>query len=457
MRDVDARRRGPRWSSDVARGETMRLAKSIGVADSRPQERATGNALTVVVPIIAGHEQTLQALLDDIGTHIRENALVPFHELRLVHFMRWVVIPADPPSAALLAFESNYDGSLEAHLAELVGAAGAGVHAIYRHCQGYPVGDDVLAADRGAQVMRYLLDHTLPYRAFYAAVPNASAVQIRGEEAIRQAIEEVLSSDDPSGKGRTLDALALCRAASERVRNDPALRPILEAAEDSMPIRPLRLVTGVLGAAALVPALVPGLLAIGVKERFDRQTDQLAIPDRARQLMAREDLQVQNQLTHVVSLRPGPLRALSTRVVLGAIDFLARELFVRGSLGNISSIHFARWVLIDGGKRLLFFSNYDGSWENYLGDFIDRAAIGLTAVWSNTVDFPKSVLLVGKGATDEERFKAWTRAHQIPTQVWYSAYPTLTVANILNNRKISAQLRRGITREDQAREWLQLL
>jgi len=67
------------------------------------------------------------------------------------------------------------------------------------------------------------------------------------------------------------------------------------------------------------------------------------------------------------------------------------------------------------------------------------------------------VLLVGKGATDEERFKAWTRAHQIPTQVWYSAYPTLTVANILNNRKICAQLRRGITHEYQAREWLKRL
>ncbi len=97
-----------------------------------------------------------------------------------------------------------------------------------------------------------------------------------------------------------------------------------------------------------------------------------------------------------MSLRPGPLRALSTRVVLAAIDFLAHEIFTRGSLGNISSIHFARWVLIDEGRRLLFFSNYDGSWEKHLGDFIDKAAVGLTSVWSNTEGFPKTVLLAFK-------------------------------------------------------------
>ena len=33
---------------------------------------------------------------------------------------------------------------------------------------------------------------------------------------------------------------------------------------------------------------------------------------------------------------------------------------------------------------LLFLSNYGGSWESYLEDFITKAHTGLTGVWSNT-------------------------------------------------------------------------
>ena len=39
---------------------------------------------------------------------------------------------------------------------------------------------------------------------------------------------------------------------------------------------------------------------------------------------------------------------------------------------------------------LLFLSNYGGSWESYLEDFITKAHSGLTGIWSNTVGFPKT-------------------------------------------------------------------
>jgi len=126
---------------------------------------------------------------------------------------------------------------------------------------------------------------------------------------------------------------------------------------------------------------------------------------------------------------------------------------VRGTLGGIPTIHFARWVVLDGGRRLLFFSNFDGSWENYLGDFIDKAAPGLTAVWSNTVGCPRSEKLVGGGARDEQRFKSWTRDHQIFTQVWYSAYKELTVDNINNNSKVREGLY-GRLGPEATKEWL---
>jgi hypothetical protein len=411
-----------------------------------PTPELAGSALTIVTPIVAGQEASLKTLLEEIGTHIKTNSYIPFARLETVHFLRWVVIPANSASEpALLAFECNHDGTRQALLEELFAKASRGMHAIYAHCTGY---EAVQASPSRALV--FLLEHAIPYSAFYVAVPGASVRQIRGERAIRERIESFLDE-----RGPAMDARALYQGALERVRKDTELSAVLDNARDSFPFRPLRLTAGLGAALVALPALLPALVAIRVQELFDQQTPSLSIPDQARALMAKEDLQIQNQLTHVVPLRPGPLRATSVRVALGVINFLAHELFTRGNLGGITSIHFARWVLIDNGRRLLFFSNYDGSWESYLGDFIDKASLGLTSVWSNTQEFPKAWFLLFKGATDEERFKAWTRAHQIPTQLWYSAYPDLTVHNILNNKKICAGLRRGLHRDRDLRRWLQ--
>ena len=169
-----------------------------------------------------------------------------------------------------------------------------------------------------------------------------------------------------------------------------------------------------------------------------------------------EDQTGQNQLTHLVDIKPGTFRRRSLKVVLWLIHLLAQILYNKGSLGGIPSIHFARWVFIDNDRRLLFTSNYDGSWESYLGDFTDKAAQGLTAVWSNTIGFPRANDLTDAGARDEQPFKGWVRDHQLPTQVWYSAYPDLSVNNINNNSRIRADLFRPLSEKALAR-WFRRL
>ena len=101
----------------------------------------------------------------------------------------------------------------------------------------------------------------------------------------------------------------------------------------------------------------------------------------------------------------------------------------------------------------MFLSNFDGSWESYLGDFIDKAARGLTAVWSHTVNFPRTRLLVFQGAGDGPRFRQWARANQCRTEVWYSAYPELTMPAIDNNSAIREGLSRTLDAEETQR-WL---
>jgi hypothetical protein len=105
---------------------------------------------------------------------------------------------------------------------------------------------------------------------------------------------------------------------------------------------------------------------------------------------------------------------------------------------------------------VIFTSYYDGSLESYMDDFIDKVAFGLNAAFSNGVGYPRTRFLLFDGAKREEEFKAFLRRQQIPTHVWYSAYPQLTARNIENNALIRSGLSGKLTpRETEA--WLRRL
>jgi hypothetical protein len=198
------------------------------------------------------------------------------------------------------------------------------------------------------------------------------------------------------------------------------------------------------------------LLILRQHEKRDARTareSKLSEPEHTGRLARREDQVVQNQLSSVINIKPGLFRRITLWIVLAVIDLAARYIYNKGSLGGIPSIHFARWVIVDDSRRLAFFSNFDGSWESYLGDFVDRASTGLTAVWGHCVGFPATRWLVLDGAADEQRFKAYARDSQVVTNVWYSAYKRLSVQNINNN----SEIRRGLSGDmsaSQAEVWL---
>lgn len=365
----------------------------------------------------------------------------------------------DTAGASWLAFESNYDGSLEDHLGEIVRQGPRAIHTIYGHCADYPLAaGESLAATGVSTVVSYLVRSAIPYAAFYVAAPTKTAERIRTESKIRDAIEALV---DVLRKAEGWDAMTP-EAIYDAIVAGLGAAEILDAARARQPSPPAsRVLPWVVRAApavlALVPFALPLYVALRIKENSDAEDEVTAAPPGIQALADREDYQVQNQLTHLVDVKPGIVRSVLLRVVLRVIDLLAKYQFNQGKLGGITTIHFARWAFIDGGKKLLFFSNYDGSWENYLGDFIDRAAVGLTGVWSNTAGFPRTKNLVHDGATDEERFKSWTRDHQLPTQLWYSAYPDLTVFNIQQNARICAGLAEKPATREGLLAWLECL
>lgn len=214
---------------------------------------------------------------------------------------------------------------------------------------------------------------------------------------------------------------------------------------------------------ALVIAVVAAYSELRSLEERDSLEERTADPATLEAMFLRENQYgpnrayqyAQNHMISVTQRKPGFIRWFTARLVFWVIGQLATYLYQPGFLSDIGTIHFARWVTPPGTRDVLFFSNFDSSWESYLEDFITKAHNGLTGVWSNSIGFPRSENLFQKGATDGERFKRYARQSMIPTRFWYCAYPTLSTNTIRTNSAIRLGLSGALT-EDEATSWLAL-
>ena len=188
-------------------------------------------------------------------------------------------------------------------------------------------------------------------------------------------------------------------------------------------------------------------------EKTDRPDDAAPDPELVAEIMARENFAAQNHMAAVSPMKPERLRKVTLRFGLWAAGQIAQHFSRPGFLATTGEIHFARWILLPGTDKLLFFSNYDGGWESYLEDFIERSSEGVSGIWSNTVGFPKTKFLFSGGASDGNRLRRWTRRQQRPTLFWYTAYRTLTQDRI----QLNAAIRQGVANvksEADAADWL---
>ena len=170
-----------------------------------------------------------------------------------------------------------------------------------------------------------------------------------------------------------------------------------------------------------------------------------------------EDFDVTNQYTALGSLKPGGFRRCLLSTLLVLAQYFCRHVFCRGYLGRVQTIHFARWVFLDAKSRMFFASSYDGGHEAYMDDFINKVAWGLNLLFSNGLGWPRTDWLLARGARREPLFKYYQRRHQVPTEVWYKAYPGLTLIDLNRNQRIRAELQRRRSSDAQTLAWLKLL
>ena len=109
------------------------------------------------------------------------------------------------------------------------------------------------------------------------------------------------------------------------------------------------------------------------------------------------------------------------------------------------TIHFARWVIVDDDRKLLFTSNFDGAWDTDLRDFTELIPDLLDGVWANCEAYP--------GARRYEEFIAWVRAHQVTTDLFYASFPEVTVRDIKYLRELKGsyeRFERAVERSDRS-------
>ena len=408
--------------------------------------------LILLTPIKPGKVGPLNELLVKIKSSMQAGIESEFKKVSTVHYCRWVILDKnsfregdDPygPINPRLIFSSNFDGDEENHLNELASNLSKYIDEVYECCENYPENDKRNTESR----KNYLKSWRIKTSAFFVGAPWRSVKQVYDEDALRDHIWDYISKNKFDGRSAT--------EIHRSIRNEINSKQDFAWAKKKAAIKPID--WHILVAYGLLIIVVSPLMILWIlyiyffHERRDKNgTMTLSqIPDhKIRELEKDEDLFPQNQFTQVVVMKPGIVRKLNFKIWMLRTKVLAGHMFVKGKLLNIPTIHFARWVLIDNDKHVLFFSNFDGSWQQYLGDFIDQSGWGLSGIFSNTVNFPRTNFMVTGGAYDEEHFLAWSRSTQIPTQVWYSAYPHLSIKNINNNTAIRNDLFKDLNEKE---------
>jgi hypothetical protein len=446
---------------------------------SKPDEDTNEHALMmpqsnvlVTAPLKREREAELRSLLASMNFvpgHVNPaNSLLPFEQFTQIHVARFVIlddqtvrdiqlaygIPA-PKYPLSLAFLADFDGTADAFRADVASRAGTGLERIFSCCQGFEPGTDVA---------RWMKEHDTQPATIYVNWRGRTVGQIREEDELRLALEDHLQERSVAFADRS--PREIHAALREFMRTEMRAGRLALTPPPTTPVGWwLRNAAHFIGVPLALLVLSPLLLLylplfayqLRSREKADAEIAPQVTACYEEQLATLEDYDVTNQFTAMGSLKPGLFRLWTLTFLLWVLNWTTRHIYIRGQLARVGTIHFARWVFLDGGKRLLFASNYDGSLETYMDDFINKVGWGLNLVFSNGVGYPSSRWLVLDGAKNEQKFKYFLRRHQLPTNVWYKAYPGLTAFDLKRNTLIREGIEDASPSEAELRQWVALL
>ncbi|SDK85681.1 hypothetical protein SAMN05421823_103728 [Catalinimonas alkaloidigena] len=432
----------------------------------------TLQGLTVATRVQPGQENALQHLLQEIGASVQQDGgRYTFRAHTTTHFASWVLIDAEYNQRgqllpAWLLLMTTFTGSRREHLDELVRGNGAALHQVYQHCEKSPHD----ASEAGLR--RYLQRH-LQATTTYAGYQYISKEDVTREQTLRETLEDFL---DAHPELRSETPVAIRQRLQDHVRATPALQWAVTPFRRSFAsywnlFGSLWLFGGVLGILLLLSlvalfihhpltigaAIVLGgfflylvglLLVLRLTENqpyapIPRQTD-----EQIYQIASRETYPVINEMTVIGPLKRGWVRPLFLATTLWLVRF------VRG-FNYISTVHAARWLQLDGGRRIVFVAYFDNTSEGYAHDFVDskKRTRNMNLIFGHGQGFPPTRWAMLGGGQDSRKYMQTVRASQKITQVWYYTHPLLSITNVTNNH----ELRKGLfgdLNDAEVSEWL---
>jgi hypothetical protein len=142
------------------------------------------------------------------------------------------------------------------------------------------------------------------------------------------------------------------------------------------------------------------------------------------------------------------MKPWKTWVVKAILFALGHVNLLRQDVINLSFIEFARWVVVPRQRfpflgvgqvkedlkydYLLFFSNFNGTWNQYIDAFSAVLSKGLNLVWRWSEKFPGSIPVT--------LFKEYIARVQFDTDYYFTAYPHATANDLKSAHIVQASL-----------------
>ena len=135
---------------------------------------------------------------------------------------------------------------------------------------------------------------------------------------------------------------------------------------------------------------------------------------------------MQNTLTLVLTLKsPEDYNAIAA--------FLPQ---VKSQMDNafetLKIVHFARVVFLDNNTKVAVITEFDGDFGQYVMDFAQALGPAFDELFKHTVEAPP---LPVEDPQNTQAFIDFSKKYSLPLAYFYSAYPDLTVLNILDLEK----------------------
>ncbi|MDQ3289237.1 MAG: hypothetical protein M3Q42_13485 [Pseudomonadota bacterium] len=425
------------------------------------------SSLTVLLPTAARDgaivdTKTLRQLMQERESTVMD-ALARVEGL---HALRIVVVPDDNGHGPRLLINSISDDFERVHRARVAQVLWPHVH-------------DLLAgAPERPEALEALLErHHRRDNTLFHASPGVSLVQIRAEARLRAVLRAWADSMRASGRLQTLsleEARLAARAhvvasADETCAREPTPRiggrwrrradlvagflvfPMLGVIGKDLWLatRQVRstakrcLATLALGVWWLYAAPFTALAFLGVRLLERIEPDVLPPPasdEKLDLIEIVEDGRTKNELTIWFPVRPTRAGRLMMWLILFGAGLGTRHAWTRGTLAGAQNIHFARLLTVDRGTRMIFMSDYEGSFDAYIDHFIGvgghtRAVVPIS---SRVEGCPKTRWLFWAAdiVSFRQRWREMVRSYQLQASVRYVAYPLLSANDIIAHREI---------------------